>query len=104
VVILGPTAQATLVWMEQRKSWQRFARNREDWKLTKCESTKVGFVQISTALDSFWRFPINSTGLRTGVFFSYYLYFHLLFIFLKFSFFFFQFSNVASYASITRGI
>jgi hypothetical protein len=69
VVILGPMAQATLVWMEQRKSWQHFARSREDWKLTQSGSTKVGFVQISTALNSLWRFPINSTGLRTGVLF-----------------------------------
>jgi hypothetical protein len=50
VVILGPRAQATLVWMEQRKSWQHFARNREDWKLTQSGSTKVGFVQIRTGV------------------------------------------------------
>jgi hypothetical protein len=70
MVILGPMAQAALVWMKQRKSWLHFASNREDWKLTKCGSTKVGFVQIITALDSFCRFSINSTGLRTSVFFN----------------------------------
>jgi hypothetical protein len=46
VVILGPTAQATLVWMEQRKSWQHFARNREDWKFTEYGSTKVQSISI----------------------------------------------------------
>jgi hypothetical protein len=61
----------------------------------------VGFVQISTALDSFWRFPINSTGLRTSVFI--YLLFIFWFITLSFKFYlfiFFQISKVASYASI----
>jgi hypothetical protein len=46
VVILGPMAQATLVWMEQRKSWQQFARNREDWKFTEYGSTKVQSISI----------------------------------------------------------
>jgi hypothetical protein len=68
VLILGPTAQATLVWMEHRTSWQHFARSREGWKLTQCGSTKVGFVQISTALDSFGGFPLILQD-RTGVFF-----------------------------------